>query len=65
MLRRLLSEGLGSPLLHGVVMAQCYAAPSRCYRRCENERKRRDGIDPPECWGIIHEVFVEVLDRLC
>ena len=36
-----------------------------CYRRCENERNRLDGIDQPECRGIIHQVFVEVLDRLC
>ena len=31
----------------------------------ENERNRRSRVDPPDGWGIIHEVFVEVLDRLC
>ena len=31
----------------------------------ENERNRRSRVDPPDGWDIIHEVFVEVLDRLC
>ena len=30
----------------------------------ENERNRRDGLGPLNGWGFIHEVFVEVSDRL-
>ena len=31
----------------------------------ENELNRRSRVDPPDGWSIIHEDFVEVLDRLC